>query len=313
MPNKIWNFIKLSVSFATSAALLAGCNTRREAQGKQPQSGGEAAISVERGRYLVKASGCNDCHTAGYLMADGNLDEKQWLTGDSLGWRGPWGTSYASNLRLFMKDLTEDQWVEAARHLRRRPPMPWFNVNSMAEADLRSIYRFTRSLGEPGQPAPAALAPGEEPKGPYAQFPGPPEQPAVPQVRDLVMRFYREFDGGKLTELETVVDSTFQASVMGNQTLDWNGFKGFGSQFRRAFPDGRHEFDRVLVNGDTVVTIGHYRGTHQGELMGIAPTHKQLSLAVMHLDRVANGKIVEHWGIANGSDLAKQLSSKTGT
>lgn len=149
--------------------------------------------------------------------------------------------------------------------------------------------------------------------GPNTQFPGPPNQPAQPRARDIVMRFYQQFDDGKLAELEAVVAPSFQASVMGNQTLDWNGFKGFGAQFRRAFPDGRHEFDRVLVDGDTVVTIGHYRGTHQGELMGIQPTHKQLNLAVMHLDRIANGKIVEHLGIANGSDLVKQLSSEKGS
>jgi predicted ester cyclase/mono/diheme cytochrome c family protein len=309
VPNNFRNFIELSMGFLTTTALLAGCNIAGDRERKDPQSEAAAAVSVARGKYLVKASGCNDCHTAGYLMADGELDEKRWLTGDAMGWRGPWGTTYASNLRLFMKDLTEDQWLETARHLRRRPPMPWFNLNSMAENDLRSIYRFTRSLGDPGSPAPASLAPGEEPKGPYAQFPGP-DQPAQSQVRELVMRLYQGFDSGKLNEFEAIVDSGFQASVMGNQTLDWNGFKSFGSQFMRAFPDGKHEFDRIVVSGDTVVTIGHYRGTHQGELMGIAPTRKRLNLAVMHLDRVANGKLVEHMGIANGSDLVKQLSAK---
>jgi len=305
-----WNFIELSVRSVATMALFVGCNRGGDRPRQEPQAAVEAAVSAARGKYLVKASGCNDCHTANYLMAEGNLDEKQWLTGDTMGWRGPWGTTYASNLRLFMKDLSEDQWVDAARHLRRRPPMPWFNLNSMTEADLRSIYRFTRSLGDPGRPAPVGLAPGQEPHGPYAQFPGPPDEAAT-RVRDLVMRFYREFDRGKLDELGTVVDAAFQANVMGNQKLDWNGFKSFGAQFMRAFPDGRHEFDRVVVNGDTVITIGHYTGTHQGELMGIAPTRKHLNLAVMHLDRVVNGKIVEHLGIANGSDLAKQLGAKS--
>jgi len=310
--NEFRNFINVTVTLATTAVLFAACSTHAGREQKQtaPAPEAEAAASVDRGKYLVKASGCNDCHTSGYLVAEGNVDERQWLTGDSMGWRGPWGTTYASNLRLFMKDLSEDQWVDAARHLRRRPPMPWFNLNSMADADLRSIYRFTRSLGEPGSPAPASLGPGEEPKGPYAQFPGPPDASAS-NVRDVVMRFYHDFDRGKLGELETVVDSSFQASVMGNQKLDWNGFKNFGAQFMRAFPDGQHEFDRVLVNGDTVITIGRYTGTHEGELMGIAPTHKHLSLAVMHLDRVASGKLVEHIGIANGSDLARQLGAKS--
>lgn len=309
MPNRFSNFIKLSVGLLTTTALLVGCNSHREREQKESPSGAGAVASVARGRYLVKASGCNDCHTAGYLVADGNLDEKQWLTGDSMGWRGPWGTTYASNLRLFMKDLSEDQWVDAARHLRRRPPMPWFNLNSMAEADLRSIYRFTRSLGEPGRPAPRGLGPGEQPPGPYAQFPGPADEPREAPVRELVLHFYEDFDRGRLGQFEAAVDAAFQASVMGNQKLDWNGFKNFGSQFRRAFPDGRHEFDRIFVSGDTVITIGHYTGTHQGELMGMAPTHKHLNLAVMHLDRVVNGKLVEHLGIANGSDLAKQLGA----
>ena len=45
---------------------------------------------VDRGRYLVKITGCNDCHTPGYLLSEGNVLEKLWLTGDKFGWRGPW-------------------------------------------------------------------------------------------------------------------------------------------------------------------------------------------------------------------------------
>jgi mono/diheme cytochrome c family protein len=130
---------------------------------------------VARGRYLVKVSGCNDCHTPGYLPTDGEVPEAQWLTGDSFGWRGPWGTTYGSNLRLFMAGLTEDQWIDEAKTLRRRPPMPWFNLNAMNDADLRAIYQFVRSLGDPGQPAPAYVPPDEEPNPPYAVFPAPPK------------------------------------------------------------------------------------------------------------------------------------------
>lgn len=129
---------------------------------------------VERGRYLARVSGCNDCHTPGYLMKEGNVPETQWLTGSDFGWDGPWGTTYASNLRLFVKDMSESQWVEVARTLKRRPPMPWFNLNSMHESDLRALYQFIRSLGDPGQPAPAYLPPGKVPTTPYALFPSPP-------------------------------------------------------------------------------------------------------------------------------------------
>jgi len=64
---------------------------------------------IERGRYLIKTSGCNDCHTPGYLKSNGETPVSQWLLGDTFGWRGPWGTTYPSNLRLFMSGLGEDQ------------------------------------------------------------------------------------------------------------------------------------------------------------------------------------------------------------
>jgi predicted ester cyclase len=125
--------------------------------------------------------------------------------------------------------------------------------------------------------------------------------------KELVLQMYHEFDQGALDVFGTSVSSDFKAEVMGNQTLDWAGFKQFGAQFLSAFPDGRHIFDRVIVQGDQVVTIGNYVGTHMGALMGIPPTGKRISLTVMHLDRVEDGTIIEHFGIANGMDLMKQL------
>ena len=71
---------------------------------------------IERGRYLVQIAGCNDCHTPGYMQTDGKVDEKLWLTGDTLGWHGPWGTTYATNLRLFVANLSEAQWLQHVAH-----------------------------------------------------------------------------------------------------------------------------------------------------------------------------------------------------
>lgn len=130
---------------------------------------------IERGRYLVKVGGCNDCHTAGYGMSAGKVPEKDWLQGDQLGWRGPWGTTYPTNLRLSMNALGEDEWIRMAQTMQARPPMPWFTLHQMDKEDLRAIYRFVRHLGPAGKPAPAALAPGVVPKGPAILFPAPPK------------------------------------------------------------------------------------------------------------------------------------------
>jgi mono/diheme cytochrome c family protein len=128
---------------------------------------------VERGRYLVTISGCNDCHTAGYLEQGGTTPESQWMTGSPVGFQGPWGTTYAANLRLVAGRMTEVEWVAHARK-ERLPPMPWFNVKAMSDTDLKAVYAFIRSLGQPGRPAPAYVAPGGKVTTPYFVF--------VPQV-----------------------------------------------------------------------------------------------------------------------------------
>src|SRR5215207_3875231 len=130
---------------------------------------GEGEVSVEHGLQVSITHGCHDCHTAGYAESEGNLDPSAALKGSSIGWRGPWGTTYALNLRLTVaeKAKTEDEFVNFARTLKTRPPMPWFNVNAMEENDLRSLFQYIKSLGEPGKQMPEAVGPGQEPKTPY--------------------------------------------------------------------------------------------------------------------------------------------------
>ena len=111
--------------------------------------------SVEKGRFLIKKLGCNDCHTAGYLQSNGNVPENKWLTGDTIGWRGPMGTSYGSNLRLLINAFKEEEWIEMAKTLKSRPPMPHPILNAMNNEDLQAIYWFIRYLGPSGKHVPA--------------------------------------------------------------------------------------------------------------------------------------------------------------
>ena len=159
---------------ALGAALALTVTAAPAAQGQAAPNPPDAARKalVERGRYLVRTSGCNDCHTPGYANAAGKVDETLWLTGDALGWNGPWGTTYPSNLRLYMQGQTEASWLKTARSFEARPPMPWFNVRAMTDADLRALYHYIRSLEPLGKPAPAYVPPGTRPNGPVIQFPG---------------------------------------------------------------------------------------------------------------------------------------------
>ena len=152
------NALRLMAVFALSVAPLAA-----HAQG---------SAQTERGKYMVLTGHCNNCHTAGYAQKEGNVPEKDWLLGSGAqGWRGPWGTTYASNLRLTVPEMSEDAWVTYMKTFRPRPPMPWWSIKETTEQDLRAMYRYVKSLGRAGQPAQPYLPPDKEPKQPYIQAP----------------------------------------------------------------------------------------------------------------------------------------------
>jgi mono/diheme cytochrome c family protein len=154
-------------SVGVSLVLAAGAGLAADMKAKDPHA---------RGRYVATIGGCNDCHTPGYAMSGGKVPEKQWFTGDQLGWNGPWGTTYPVNLRLYVQKLDEDAWVAKAKKLTARPPMPFWALNAMSESDLRALYRFVKGLGPAGEEAPAYLPPGQKPNGPYVAFPVPPQK-----------------------------------------------------------------------------------------------------------------------------------------
>jgi len=153
---------KTSLLAAVVLAAASFTATATETTALSPQA--------QRGRYLVRTSGCNDCHTPGYAPQAGQVDDKLWLTGDALGWKGSWGTTYATNLRLLLNGMSEKQWLTHARTMQPRPPMPWFNVRAMNDEDLKAIYAFVKTLGPAGSAAPAYVPPGQPVSGPVVQF-----------------------------------------------------------------------------------------------------------------------------------------------
>jgi mono/diheme cytochrome c family protein len=146
--------------------LLAGLAASAAAAGQPSQ--------IERGRYMVVTGHCNNCHTAGYAQKEGNVPEADWLLGSGpQGWRGPWGTTYASNLRVNANAMTEGGWVQYMKTFKARPPMPWWSVRATSEQDLRAMYQYIRSLGPAGAPAQPYLPPDQEPKPPFILYPMP--------------------------------------------------------------------------------------------------------------------------------------------
>jgi hypothetical protein len=169
----------LTAAFAIAAAtMLTGCS-----RGTFAASGTTAdhAARVERGNYLVKIMGCNDCHTpmkmgpkgpehdmtrflSGHPEQVGMLPatrlEGSWVMAGSAtntAFSGPWGVSYAANLtpdqNTGLGIWTEDMFIRAIRLGRHMgtsreimPPMPWPAFRHATDEDLSAVYAYLRSL-----------------------------------------------------------------------------------------------------------------------------------------------------------------------
>ncbi len=79
--------------------------------------------------------------------------------------------------------------------------------------------------------------------------------------------------------------------------------------FEEAFPGYELEFNDMVAEGDKVAVNATMRGTHKGELMGIPATGKSVSISLMLFYRLENGKIAQHWMVADQLSLLQQIGA----
>ncbi len=85
------------------------------------------------------------------------------------------------------------------------------------------------------------------------------------------------------------------------------GIKQIYTMIHTAFADIHITIEDMVAEDDRVVLRFTARGTHKGELMGIAPTGRQFTVMEIRIYRIAGGKIVEHWGLLDQLGLMQQL------
>ncbi|PJZ85565.1 ester cyclase [Leptospira harrisiae] len=87
----------------------------------------------------------------------------------------------------------------------------------------------------------------------------------------------------------------------------WNTFHAV---LKPAFPDLAVEIFDQVAEGDKVTTRKAITGTHEGVLMGIAPTHKRIRIDVIDIVRLQDGKYIEHWGLNTLQTVLADLKSE---
>ena len=114
--------------------------------------------------------------------------------------------------------------------------------------------------------------------------------------------------GGNWPLFDTLfADDFYDHTPQPGGTRDKAGVLALYKRLRQAFPDFTPEIHWQRADGDVVTTFKTYRGTHQGEFLGVLATGKKISFETVDAMRVANGRIIEHWGVANLYSAMQQL------
>lgn len=126
----------------------------------------------------------------------------------------------------------------------------------------------------------------------------------------LLKRFYAEvFNEGNLDLIDELIaaDAIEHEALPGLEGTGREVVKQFIAIVRSAFPDVRIHVHDVIAEGEKVVARVTLTGTHQGEFLGIPPTGKQIEVGTIDIVRVADGKLVEHWGVTDNLTMMQQL------
>ncbi len=131
------------------------------------------------------------------------------------------------------------------------------------------------------------------------------------QNKAAVRRLIDESWKGNLQVVDELVASNYVAHDPANpEPLQGpEGFKESISTYRAAFPDARMTIEQQLAEGDLVATRWTGRGTHEGELLGIQPTGKKVTVSGLTISRLADGKVVEEFQSWDNHGMLEQLGA----
>jgi len=126
--------------------------------------------------------------------------------------------------------------------------------------------------------------------------------------KQLLQRLMEEvFNGGNYDVADQLVAPDFLNHEASEGPRRPEGFKATARWLRGAFPDLHTVLHEIVAEGDLVVGRITVSGTHRGEFMGAQPTGRRFSVQHLHMYRVADGKVAEHWACRDDVAQLAQL------
>ena len=131
------------------------------------------------------------------------------------------------------------------------------------------------------------------------------------QNKSTVIRFNKEvIENGNLNSFDELVsDDVTNHTAQAGMDRGAKGMKYFLMEILRAgFPDLKVEIMEQVAERDLVTTRKKITGTHTGSILNLPPSNKTVTINIIDMIRLKNGKYIDHWGASNFSDVIKEIS-----
>ena len=127
----------------------------------------------------------------------------------------------------------------------------------------------------------------------------------------LIGKYYENmWNGWDFSVADEIIhpDIEFRGSI-GLTVKGRDGFKGYMNTIRAAFPDFHNTIEELVAEGDSVVAVLTYSGTHRGTLFGVAPTGKRIQYVGTAIFRIEAGQVTRGWVLGDTLSLLQQLGA----
>ena len=134
-------------------------------------------------------------------------------------------------------------------------------------------------------------------------------QKALDANKAVVRRYFDAFNGSRFAQLGEIVSATYgdrlegQASGIDVLTKYLRGLKS-------SFPDIHWKIGQIVAEGDRVAVMNRITGTQKRDFAGIKASGRSIDIEAFQIYRIENGKLAEHWEVADFAKLQKQLSGQ---
>jgi steroid delta-isomerase-like uncharacterized protein len=129
-------------------------------------------------------------------------------------------------------------------------------------------------------------------------------------MRTVIRRYFEEvWNAGELDVLDALIAPDYVNHSPGLPDMPSGpaGLKPIARAMREAFPDLHYEIEDIIVDGDRVCVRTTLTGTHRGDFFGIPASGRSVRVSQIQIERIVDGRIVEHWRTTEDARLLRQI------